>query len=103
MNDQSDQPNGPNVAVHRVTLAEIYRLLIDTNYRVASVDQTVRDVLKPGLEAQQQTVAQLAKEKADAAALVALQRRVEKVELRMYAVVSGIIAAFVGGKGFGIL
>lgn len=98
MSEQESNANGV-----RVTNAEIYRLLLDTNARVASVDQTVRDVLKPGLESALEKARRLDQEKADAADLAKAQTRLERIELRMYAIVSGLVAAVVGGKGLGIL
>lgn len=98
MIEQESNANGV-----RVTNAEIYRLLLDTNARIAAVDQTVREVLKPGLDEAKMLAERLAAEKASASDLARAQTRLERIELRMYAIVSGLVAAVVGGKGLGLL
>ena len=86
----------------RVSNADIYRLLLDTDKKVDSVKQTVEDVLRPRLDSVAKKAAELAKEKADKQALDRAEARLEKVEVRLYAIVSGLIAAIVGAKGIGI-
>ena len=86
----------------RVTNAEIYRLLLDTNSRVASVEQSVRDVLKPGLDDARARITSLETNKADQAIVVKTEGRVEKIEMRVYALLAGLIAAFLGANQLGV-
>lgn len=87
----------------RVTNADIYRLLLDTNGRVASVEQTVRETLRPGLDRALARIESLEKNKADKEAVTDIRGRTAALEMRVYAIVSGLIAALFGAKGLGIL
>lgn len=83
----------------RVTNAEIYRLQLETNGRVTSVQQTIREVVLPRLETHETRI----NSKADGEALKATNARVATLELRLYAIGAGLVAAVIGGKGLGIL
>lgn len=91
-----------NTAV-RITNADIYRLVSDTRERVQSLDQTVRDVLKPGLDSALSRLDAIDKAKADKELVVEARGRISTLEMRMYAIVSGLVAALLGGKATGIL
>ena len=87
----------------RVTNADIYKLLLDTNARAASVEQTIRETLKPGLEDVCARIKNLEEHKADKATVEKNVGRVAALEMRVYAIMSGLIAAVMGAKGLGIL
>lgn len=87
----------------RVTNKDIYELLLGVNSRVASVEQTVRESIVPTIERHRVMLAQIEREKADAALVQQHATKIERVEMRVYAIVSGLIAAIFGAKGLGIL
>jgi hypothetical protein len=86
----------------RVTNAEIYQLLLETNRRVGSVEQTMRETLKPGLDDARARITSLETNKADREIVVKTEGRLEKVEMRVYALLAGLIAALLGAKQLGI-
>lgn len=87
----------------RITNQKIYELLLDTRGDVSRVAQTMREVMKPGLETAKADIRHLSNTKADRTELAKTDGRLLTVEYRVYAIVAGLIAAFVGGKGLGIL
>lgn len=97
--DPTSNGNGNGV---RITNAQIYTLLQETNARVNSVQQTVKEVLYPGLHRVVGRVDALEKYKADTSALSKTEGRLATVEMRVYAIVAGLVAAFAGGKGIGL-
>lgn len=87
----------------RITNKDIYDLLLGVNTRVGSVEQTIRDLVRPSLDRHDERIHALEREKADMAALVKTDGRLEKVEMRVYAILSGLLAAIGAAKGLGIL
>ena len=83
----------------RVTNAEIYRLLLEANGRVSSVQQTMEQVVLPTLT----NHAAALDRKAEKDALSATDGRVQAIQMRVYAITSGLVAAVLGAKGLGIL
>lgn len=82
----------------RVSNAEIYRLLLDTNHRVGSVEQTIREVVLPDMVDQREAL----KSKAEKEALEGVATRVSALEIRVYSILAGLIAALIGAKELGI-
>lgn len=97
----SDEPNGTNGV--RITNAQIYSLLQETNGRVNSVQQTVKEVLHPGLNTALARIDSLEKAKADREMVTEVKGRTTALEMRVYAIIGGLLAALGAGKGLGIL
>lgn len=98
--DVAEDPPGNGV---RVTNADIYALLLETNRRVGSVEQTIRETLRPSIDRHEERLNSMDRAKADRE-LVAEQRgRIATLEMRVYAIIGGLIAALFGAKGLGIL
>lgn len=89
--------------VVRVTNADIYRELLDQGRKIDRVDQTVRDVLKPGLETAKADIGSLKEHKADKVDVTATNGRVAQLEMRVYAIMSGLVAALIGLKQIGVI
>jgi hypothetical protein len=87
----------------RVTNRDIYDLLLAVNARVAAVEQTVRESVVPTMERHRVHLAELDRIKADAATVALHTTKIERIEMRVYAIVSGLVAAIFGAKGIGIL
>lgn len=87
----------------RVTTAQIYNLLQETNGRVTSVQQTVTEVLKPKLDRHDAFIDALRENKADRKELAETDGRLATVEMRVYAILAGLIAALGGLKLTGIV
>lgn len=85
----------------RVTQQRIYDLLLDTRDEVRAVRQSVEESLKPGLDHARADIRALREHKADKTELAKTDGRLSTVEYRVYAIVAGLITAFVGGKGLG--
>jgi len=90
-------PNGV-----RVSNAQIYDLLMKTRDDVSSVKQTVEDVVKPGLNTALTAVTALTAGKAEKSAVEKIADRLDRIELRVYAIFAGIVAAALGAKGVGM-
>jgi len=95
------EPEHPNGV--RITNREIFDELTGISRQVASVKQTVERVLEPGLQTALTRIESLDKNKADKEIVVKTDGRVERIEMRMYAIMSGLIAALLGAKGLGLL
>lgn len=67
----------------RVTNAEIYKLLLEVNGRARSVQQTVEQVVLPRLDVN--------------------EKNIDRLELRLYAITSGLIAAALGANQLGLI
>jgi len=67
----------------RVTNQAIYDKLVALEQRVASVDQSMTEVVKPTLNEQ--------------------RLRLDRLEMRVYAILAGLIAAAIGAKGAGLI
>lgn len=87
----------------RITNADIYRLVSDTRERVQLLDQTVRDVLRPGLESAIARLDAMDKIKADKETLAEAKTRIATIEMRVYAIMSGLVAAGIGGRALGVI
>ena len=96
-------PDEPHHNGVRVTNADIYNLLLETNRRVHAVEQTVRETLRPSVDRHEERLNALDREKADREAVVEQRGRIATLEMRVYAIVGGLIAALFGAKGLGLL
>lgn len=95
--------DGPGTNGVRVTTADIYSLLTETNRRVMSVEQTVRETLRPSLDRHEERLNALAQAKADREAVAEQRGRIATLEMRVYAIIGGLVAALFGAKGLGLL
>ena len=96
-------PDEPQVNGVRVTNADIYQLLLETNRRVGSVEQTVRESLRPSIDRHEERIAALDREKADRELLAEQRGKIATLEMRVYAIIGGLVAALFGAKGLGLL
>lgn len=87
----------------RITNVQIYTLLQETNGRVNSVQQTVKEVLHPGLDRVVARVDSLEKHKADTESVAKTEGRLATIEMRVYAILAGLVAAFAGARGIGLV
>ena len=87
----------------RINQEAIYRLLLETNQHVLLLNQTVREVIHPELRALANRVASLERDKADRQAVDETRKGLDKIEVRLYAMMVGIVIAALGAKGLGIL
>lgn len=87
----------------RITNQDIYNLLLETNRRVSSVEQTVRETLRPSIDRHQERLDALDRVKADRDAVIEQRGRVATLEMRVYAIIGGLVAALFGAKGLGLL
>lgn len=87
----------------RVTNADIYRELLAQGRKLDRVASKVEDVLKPGLDGALASIEGLKNLKADKEAMAMTNGRVAQIEMRLYAIVAGLIAAIMGARGLGVL
>lgn len=83
----------------RVSNARIYELLLETREAVRNVSQTVAESVAPRLTAHDEQL----RHKADSVAVAKLSDRIDRLELRIYAIMSGLIAALLGAYGMGLI
>lgn len=95
--------DGPGTNGVRVTTADIYALLTETNRRVMSVEQTVRETLRPRLDRHEERLDAMIQAKADREQVVDIRDRTATLEMRVYAIIGGLVAALFGAKGLGLL
>jgi len=98
----TDETPGGNGAV-RITNADIYRLVSDMREKLFLLDQTVRDVMKPGLDSAIARLENLDKAKADKDTVTELRGRLATVEMRIFGVLAGLVAAAIAGRNVGII
>lgn len=87
----------------RINNVDIYRELTAQGKLLARVAQTIDETLKPGMSTLTVRLENVERNKADKEGLVATNGRVEKLELRVYAIMAGLLAALGIGKGVGLL
>lgn len=83
----------------RVTNAEIYRLLLEANGRVSSVQQTMEQVVMPSLRSHSEAIDR----KADKATVAEQGAELSRVRMQVYAITSGLVAAALGANQLGLL
>lgn len=92
----AEETNGSSV---RITTREIYDLLVRVDARVGRVEQSMEKVVEPTLSKHEEAL----KHKAEAAALATLAGRTERLEMRVYAVLAGLLAAVLGLNQLGVI
>ena len=83
----------------RITNREIYDLLVRVDSRVGRVEQNLEKVVEPTLTRHDEAL----KHKAEKTDVAAVSGRTEKLEMRVYAVLAGLIAAVLGLNGMGVI
>jgi hypothetical protein len=83
----------------RVASAEIYRLLLEANGRVSSVQQTIEQVVMPTLKRH----AAVLDTKAEKSVVEDHEKELERMKVQVWAISAGLIAAGIGAKGLGFL
>lgn len=92
------RPNGV-----RITNDQIYTLLQETNRQVNSVQQTVKEVLHPGLDRALARIDAVEQNKASKELVAEVKGRTAALEYRVYAIIGGLLGALGIGKGLGLL
>ena len=96
-------PEEPPVNGVRVTTGDIYTLLLETNRRVGSVEQSLRETLRPTIDRHEERLNAMDRAKADKEQVLDLRGRTATLEMRVYAIIGGLVAALFGAKGLGLL
>lgn len=96
-------PDEPQVNGVRVTNAEIYQLLMSVDRRVGSVEQSIKETLRPSIDRHEERISALDREKADRELLSEQRGQIRVLEMRVYAIIGGLVAALFGAKGLGLL
>jgi hypothetical protein len=87
----------------RITNADIYRLVSDMRDKLNLLDQSVRDSIKPKLETALTRLDAIDKSKADKDSVTELRGRLATVEMRIFGVLAGLVAAAIAGRNVGII
>lgn len=88
----------PTVGV-TVTLKDIYQLQLETHARVGRIESAMDEYVRPTLRRHE---AQLLT-KASSAAVDANRSRIASLEVRLYGIVAGLVAALIGANSLGIV
>lgn len=96
-------PDEPQVNGVRITTREIYDLLVKVDGRVGRVEQSISDTLRPSLDRHEERISALDREKADRELLAEQRGQIRVLEMRVYAIIGGLVAALFGAKGLGLL
>lgn len=83
----------------RITNREIYDLLVKVDNRAARLEQNIEKVVEPTLARHDEAL----KHKADKDAVEKIAGRTEKLEMRVYAVLAGMVAGVMGLNGLGVI
>jgi hypothetical protein len=83
----------------RITNREIYDLLVRVDTRAGRVEQTIKQVIEPTLTKHEMAL----QAKADRAELDRVLTRTEKLELRMYGILAGLITGLIGLSQLGVI
>lgn len=94
------ETNGHNV---RITNADIYKELRDQGKLLARVEQTVGEVLKPGLDAAQADIRSLKEYKADRTETARLGGAIDSVRVQAYSIGAGVIGGLIALRTLGVI
>ena len=95
--------NDPMTNGVKITNRDIYEILVDVRGRVGGVEQTMRQVVEPTLSKHEERLNAIAREKADREMVTEVKGRTSILEMRVYAIIGGLVAALFGAKGLGLL
>ena len=83
----------------RITNREIYDLLVRVDGRVAHVESAMKENIRPRLSAVETALTS----KADKETVQEARGRIATLEMRVYAIISGLVAAVLGLNAFGVI
>lgn len=87
----------------RVSNADIYQLLLQTNREVALAQQTIREMILPTIVRHEGDIDILGRDKADGSRLTEAQARLDRLEIRVYGIMAGLVAAMLGASRIGLI
>ena len=96
------EDSGGNGSV-RITNSQIFTELRQMRDEVRGLKQSMDETLKPQIGELRSDVRSLGTLKADRVEVEKISGRTEKLEMRVYAVLAGLIAAIAGLNGIGII